>query len=194
MSDRRLTRASLAALGALLLAGLTGCRGTEIEDAIDQVDWFSNMRDQPALEPFEEPARMPPEGVVAVGAGVPLGTLPDDYDDVPNPVLNSASSLERGKEQYDIFCSVCHGPEGRGDGSIEGFSYNVYQGDDPFLEITDPDGLGNVDGGENTAPALAHRYLHAVAGNTIGSGNLMPALGEGSADCVEHALCGGLAD
>ncbi len=120
MSDRRLTRLSLAALGALLLAGLAGCRGTEIEDAIDQVDWFANMRDQPALEPFEEPARMPPEGVVAVGAGVPLGTLPDDYDDVPSPVPSSPPSLERGKEQYDIFCSVCHGPEGRGDGNIEG--------------------------------------------------------------------------
>jgi mono/diheme cytochrome c family protein len=97
-----------AALGLVALAGLAGCRGTEIEDAIGKVSWFNNMRDQPAVEPFEEAARMPPEGVVAVGAGVPLAALPDDYRDVPNPVAASEASIERGKEQYDIFCSVCH--------------------------------------------------------------------------------------
>ena len=26
--------------------------------------------------------------------------------------------LERGRERYDIFCSVCHGPAGYGDGQI----------------------------------------------------------------------------
>ncbi len=99
---------------------LAGCRGTEIEDAIDKVDWFNNMRHQPAVEPFEEPARMPPEGTVHVGAGVPLGALPDEYDDVPNPTRATAPSLERGKELYDIYCTVCHGPEGQGGGNIEG--------------------------------------------------------------------------
>jgi len=108
------------ALGLVALAGLAGCRGTEIEDAIGKVTWFSNMRDQPAVEPFEEAARMPPEGTVAVGAGVPLAALPDDYRSVPNPVPATEASLERGKEQYDVFCSVCHGPEGQGGGSIEG--------------------------------------------------------------------------
>jgi mono/diheme cytochrome c family protein len=63
---------------------------------------------------------MPPEGTVAVGAGVPLADLPDDYRDVPNPVPATEASLERGKDRYDIFCSVCHGPEGQGGGSIEG--------------------------------------------------------------------------
>jgi mono/diheme cytochrome c family protein len=99
---------------------LAGCRGTEIEDAIDKVDWFSNMRDQVALEPFEEPARMPPDGTISVDAGVPLGSTADDYDDIVNPIPASAEGLERGQELYDIYCSVCHGPEGSGGGSIEG--------------------------------------------------------------------------
>ncbi len=111
----------IVALAALIgAAALGGCQGTEIEDAIGKVDWFSNMRDQVAVEPYEEPARMPPEGTVPVGAGVPLGALPDDYDEVPNPIEADAASLERGKELYDIFCNVCHGPEGQGGGSIEG--------------------------------------------------------------------------
>lgn len=103
-----------------MVAGVVGCRGTEIEDSIDKVDWFSNMRDQVSVEPFEEPARMPPEGTVHVGAGVPLGALPDNYEEVDNPIATTPESLERGKELYDIFCSVCHGPEGQGGGSIEG--------------------------------------------------------------------------
>jgi mono/diheme cytochrome c family protein len=114
-------RAATSALACLVLAyGLAGCQGTEIEDAISKVSWFNTMRDQPAVEPYEEAARMPPEGTVAFEAGVPLGTLPDDYVDVPNPVPTSAESLEIGKARYDIYCDVCHGPEGRGGGSVEG--------------------------------------------------------------------------
>jgi len=117
---RRLTPLLSALTGLSLVAGLAGCRGTEIEDAIDKVEWFGNLRDQPAVEPFEEPMRMPPEGTVSVDAGIPLGALPNDYEDVSNPIPATNASLERGKELYDIYCSVCHGPEGLGGGSIEG--------------------------------------------------------------------------
>jgi mono/diheme cytochrome c family protein len=109
---------TLAGLAAV--AGLASCRGTEIEDALGKVSWFGNMRDQAAVEPYEEPARMPPEGTVPVGAGAPLMGHPDDYTEVPNPIAATPESLEIGKEKYDIYCSVCHGPEGAGGGSIEG--------------------------------------------------------------------------
>ncbi len=118
MRNSRLFQLTFSLAAGLLL--IAGCRGTEIEDAIDKVDWFNNMRDQAAIEPFEEPARMPPEGTVAVGAGVPLGATADDYENVANPVAATPESLELGQARYDIYCSVCHGPEGRGDGSIEG--------------------------------------------------------------------------
>ena len=120
MKARRVVPLLPVLVGLGLAAGLTGCRGTEIEDAIGKVEWFGNLRDQPAVEPFEEPMRMPPEGTVIVGAGVPFGARPNDYEDVPNPTAASDVSLERGKELFDIFCSVCHGPEGQGGGSIEG--------------------------------------------------------------------------
>lgn len=114
--SRRLARP--AALG--LLVGLAACRGTEIETALDKVAWFSTMSDQPSLEPYEEPARLPPDGSVPVDAGVPLFDAVDSYTDVPNPIAATPESLEIGKANYDIYCSVCHGPEGDGGGSIEG--------------------------------------------------------------------------
>ncbi len=117
----RLLRTTLTMLAGLALAaGLAGCRGTEVEDALDNVSWFGNMRDQASVEPYEEPARMPPEGTVPVDAGAPLGGLPDDYAELTNPFPTTTESLEIGKARYDIYCSVCHGPEGAGGGSVEG--------------------------------------------------------------------------
>jgi mono/diheme cytochrome c family protein len=119
--NARRARATLLTLaGFVLAAGLAGCRGTEIEDALGNVSWFGNMRDQAAVEPYEEPARVPPPGTVPVDAGAPLRDLPDDYDELTNPFTPTAESLQLGRERYDIYCSVCHGPEGAGGGSIEG--------------------------------------------------------------------------
>jgi len=44
------------------------------------------------------------------------GTFPDDTDTFPFPVTED--TVRRGRERYDIFCSVCHGLTGNGDGMI----------------------------------------------------------------------------
>jgi mono/diheme cytochrome c family protein len=56
-------------------------------------------------------------------ATTPAGTAtsgqnayPDDVETFPFPV--TADTVKRGRERYDIFCSVCHGKTGRGDGMI----------------------------------------------------------------------------
>ncbi|MEP6719706.1 MAG: cytochrome c [bacterium] len=41
---------------------------------------------------------------------------PDDVEVFPLPVTRQV--VERGKERYEIFCTVCHGPTGNGDGMI----------------------------------------------------------------------------
>ena len=41
---------------------------------------------------------------------------PDDVEVFPLPVTKEV--VERGRERYEIFCSVCHGPTGNGDGMI----------------------------------------------------------------------------
>jgi mono/diheme cytochrome c family protein len=53
----------------------------------------------------------------AVGSAVPLAAAyPDDVETFPFPVTKEI--LGRGQERYQIFCSVCHGVTGVGDGMI----------------------------------------------------------------------------
>lgn len=45
-----------------------------------------------------------------------VDSFPDDIEDFPFPVTKEI--VQRGRERYDIFCSVCHGLTGNGDGMI----------------------------------------------------------------------------
>lgn len=52
----------------------------------------------------------------------PTGTVPYGSTPVANPYTNGVpqQDLALGKKSYDIFCQVCHGPAGAGDGPIIG--------------------------------------------------------------------------
>ncbi len=106
-----------------------------------------DMQDQPKMKPYRSSTffadglsgRQPIEGTVArgflrtdteyftgkkPGRSVPSAspqpgtenTFPDDVDTFPFPVTED--TVRRGRERYDIFCSVCHGLTGNGDGMI----------------------------------------------------------------------------
>jgi mono/diheme cytochrome c family protein len=49
-------------------------------------------------------------------AGSQANAYPDDVETFPFPVTEEI--VRRGRERYDIFCSVCHGLTGNGDGMI----------------------------------------------------------------------------
>jgi mono/diheme cytochrome c family protein len=87
-------------LSLVLAAGLTAC---------------DNMANQPKRVPYEvysnEPSPPPPRQE-------PQGTVARDDEPEPAPPPVTMAMLERGHERYDIFCSVCHGPAGDGDGQI----------------------------------------------------------------------------
>ena len=104
-------------LTALALA-IVGCDSshTTLEDWLAKVDWFPTMRRQPSIEAYEEP-RLPAEGTLPVDGRIPL-SLVEAERIVRSPVPATAASLERGQTQYDVFCTVCHGPEGSGGGNI----------------------------------------------------------------------------
>jgi mono/diheme cytochrome c family protein len=36
----------------------------------------------------------------------------------PNAEPTTAESIERGRDRYDIYCTLCHGAEGAGDGPV----------------------------------------------------------------------------
>ena len=114
--------------GVLCLAG-TGCR--------------RDMQDQPKMKPYRGTSffndglsgRQPIPGTIARGflrtdteyyTGKKSGSsasTPDpqnpfagDTDTFPFPVTED--TVRRGRERYDIFCSVCHGMTGNGDGMV----------------------------------------------------------------------------
>lgn len=105
---RRLLRLAACALAA---CALSACR--------------QQMADQPRHNPlsaseFFEDGR----SVRSLVEGtVPRGSLDDDFLDVPAgavafPIPVTEELLARGRERFDIFCSVCHGLLGDGNGMI----------------------------------------------------------------------------
>ena len=104
------------AVGALLLAA-AGCR--------------QDMHNQPRLEPYEtsrfyadgQASRLPPPGTVGRGqlreddllhrGLTPAGTASER---LPMPL--TAKLLSRGRDQFQAFCSPCHGPAGNGRGMV----------------------------------------------------------------------------
>ena len=45
-----------------------------------------------------------------------VSSFPNDIEVIPMPVTKE--TLDRGEERYKVFCIVCHGPTGNGDGMV----------------------------------------------------------------------------
>ena len=98
------------------------------DDVIGAVPWFATMRKGIAIKPYEMP--LPPvEGTVPVtGVELPLPITRDNLrriDALPNPTERTSESLERGRDRFNIYCALCHGDAGRGDGSINSAMFNI---------------------------------------------------------------------
>ncbi|GEM_PF-489921 len=113
-APRRLAFRLLALLAIALL--LAGCG--------------RNMADQPSVRPLQgsdffadgSGMRPPVEGTVSRRAGAidPVFFTGQDENGLVRelPVPLTLELLERGKERYDIFCAMCHGYTGHGDGMV----------------------------------------------------------------------------
>ena len=114
-ADLRLRRRALVGLAPLALGACS---------------WFTDFRDQPAIQPWETVAdtvapRGQPVNSVPVGGRMTPGyqisyaalpTVIDSFAGIPNPVPVSDSSLAQGRRYYQINCAVCHGDGGMGNG------------------------------------------------------------------------------
>jgi cytochrome c553 len=113
---RRWARAFLQAAVCALLLGGAGCRKEMwVQPKYDPLDMSEFYSDTMSARPRIE-------GTVAVGefhtnesfyTGLVGTNLVDHF---PLPVTRDL--LRRGQERYDIYCAVCHGPGGDGDGMI----------------------------------------------------------------------------
>jgi len=115
----------LLALLAVLVTG--ACtreqwhRSPSPDDVVALVPWFAVMHKGIAIQPYKMPLQpvegtVPITGVEYVPAAVPQNKAA--LDGLVNPTVMTAESLERGRERYDIYCAVCHGAEGAGNGPV----------------------------------------------------------------------------
>ncbi len=131
-------RASFALVALLLISAmLCGCQGRPSEEPPIHIN--PNMDQQPKNRPqsesrfFEDGAtmRMPVEGTVAQGRmkNDPLyqqGKDPRTGEFIEkSPIEYTMEGLERGRERYNIYCSICHGQLGDGTGTIISRGYIV---------------------------------------------------------------------
>lgn len=126
-------RVRTVALAGLVLT--SGC--TTVDRAVGLVPWFTTMRDQIAVRPFEA---MPGDSGRSLRFLPPEGSVPttgrEDSLDIYSPqglrvvdAMHGAApatdaSLARGGKIYGTYCAVCHGLQGQGDGPVAGrFGY-----------------------------------------------------------------------
>lgn len=112
-------------LAAMLLVG---CSCSDSKSKLTNVEIIQDMMDQPALKaqdyepgnPQQAASRLPVEGTA------PVGFKPYKYHLNPsaaeaalrNPLVGDAKVLELGRMKYDTYCAVCHGIQGKGDGTV----------------------------------------------------------------------------
>jgi len=101
------------ALAVLLVVGAAAC-----DDQLKYIPIFSSMAEQPSLEAYERAALEPPPGAVALGSARTWTLL--ESDSLVSPLASGDVDLELGGEQFQIFCSVCHGSDARGKGPVVG--------------------------------------------------------------------------
>ncbi|MBI2303458.1 MAG: cytochrome c [Chloroflexi bacterium] len=100
--------------GGLVL--LLGCTPT----GAYRVDIMREMHYQISYRSQEPPRLDSPAGAVPVTGGERSYTL-SEATALTNPVPPGKESLERAARLYQVNCSACHGPKGRGDGVVSGF-------------------------------------------------------------------------
>ena len=100
------------------------------KDTAPNYQFMPNMYDSAGYETYGEAAFQ--DGVEAqlpADGSIPRGFVPFDIDNttegyelakatLANPIDSLKVDLERGKVLYDIYCGICHGNKGNGQGNL----------------------------------------------------------------------------
>jgi len=86
---------------------------------IVKIQWVSFMGLQSSYGNMEEPLPVPARSIPVEGpAYISALGAPE------NPVPADEVSIQRGAELYAINCAMCHGPQGKGNGTVAAFLLN----------------------------------------------------------------------
>ncbi len=84
-------------------------------------NWYRGMDENHAWGGPGSSVRVPPKGSVPRNYD-PYPYAPSDFalakQELKNPLDKSVSVYRRGQKQYNIYCAVCHGYTGMGDGPV----------------------------------------------------------------------------
>lgn len=169
MNFKKITKtASILTLGVLLAS----CRGQLSEKP--PVHLNQNMDDQERMEAQEENSffednrsmRDPVEGTVAMGylkddPTIHAGTDEDGefVEEIPYDVTRTF--LKQGQQQYEVFCTPCHGSTGDGEGIIMRDEYGYVPApsfhDDRIRELPEGEIYAAITEGVRTMPSYAHQ-------------------------------------
>lgn len=111
-------------LSLVSLAAVAGCSRQTEKPVMQYMPHMSNtaiLKAQRGYDGFGNGASvmMPPENTIARGHKPYRIESPDEADKkLKNPLPMTRLSLERGREIYNIYCAVCHGTRGLGDGPV----------------------------------------------------------------------------
>lgn len=97
----------------LVIVGVAVVLGAGVVIALP---WTHDLDNQTSIKPQEMPIA-PPEFSVPVGGREFQQTL-DVEKNLQNPNPADAASIERGAEDFRIYCTPCHGADGRGAGEV----------------------------------------------------------------------------
>ena len=111
----------------VLIVSITSC----FDPSKPNYQYFPNMYESVGYKTYQESDAFP-NGIQAqlpVEGSVPRGWLPYEYEDsnegyesaklnLKSPLVNNEENLKNGKKMYDIYCSVCHGSKGDGQGIL----------------------------------------------------------------------------
>ena len=115
----------------LLLTILVGAFSSCQKDSRPNYQYMPHMYEPVGYEaygeyevfPNEQEAMLPAEGTIARGmSAYDYANTEDDYlaakANLTSPLDSTAVDLERGKELYNIYCGICHGNKGAGQGTL----------------------------------------------------------------------------
>lgn len=110
-------------IGAMVTA-ITLVTGCDIMNPkTTKLQWMPDMADAPTVK-AQEGYLNPPDHSIAVNAILYPESFEIAEQEFKNPYPKNDQNLAKGKELFETYCSVCHGVDGKGQGTL-GTSYPV---------------------------------------------------------------------
>jgi mono/diheme cytochrome c family protein len=79
--------------------------------------WSKDMHRQPSIRPQEAP-RVPPAHSIPRQGKEPRMDRIEAGKRLRNPLDPTPDVMTRGQRLYDVYCALCHGPDGKGMGPV----------------------------------------------------------------------------